>query len=410
MGTGLRKADEGVDALAELVGELRGLTLRLLEQTDHGAPANSDGEEDSAARLAGVIEQLSLLGRVQHGMLLQFLARAHETRALPGGAPTWLAKTQGLSNGRARTLTRDAKRLVSDQEISTGLIEGRFSLDAARLLARYKEAIADTILDTPRTISEAITRIETDGVTAASRQIPRLEEHLDPEQEEELFARQRARSHARVSRTEQGMYRFGMLLDYERAAYLMTALDCYSNTVIQNRHLEGTYTLPADVRTVEQIRAEAFSRMAQVFLDASDEQRGIAFAVPAILYGTLDPDRPTVETLYGDQLPASRMPKSGDSNVDLIHFDRDGQPVAVNGEAVDPGSALARLAGNTHTQRKAIALRDRRCQEPGCTRRVAWSPLRAQDIKPFKHGGLTELRNLVRYCDEHQPDAQRPAD
>ena len=407
METRLKEIDDGIDALAGLVGELRSLTLRLLEQADQDAPTSSDGDEDAAARMAAVIEQLSLLGRVQHGMLLQFLARAHETRTLPGGAPTWLAQTQGLSNGRARTMTQDAKRLISDQEISVGLTEGRFSSDATRLLARYKKAIANTILDSPRTISEAITRIETDGVTAASRHIPRLEERLDPRQEEELLTRQRVRSHARVSRTELGMYRFGMLLDYERAAYLMTAVDQYTATVIRDRHLDGTYTLPADVTTTEQVRAEAFSRMAQVFLDASDEQRGIAFTVPAILYATLDSESPTVETLYGDPLPPSRMPKPGDPGVDLIRVDRDGQPVTADGEpTADPGNAIARLAD--HTQRRALALRDRRCQHPGCDRPVAW-PLHAHRIKPFKQGGLAELKDLMLYCPEHHTAIHRPA-
>lgn len=403
----LKEIDNGIDALAGLVGELRSLTLRLLEQADQDAPPSSDGDEDAAGRMAAVIEQLSLLGRVQHGMLLQFLARAHETRNLPGGAPTWLAQTQGLSNGRARTLTQDATCLISDREISTGLTEGRFSSDATRLLARYKRAIADTILDSPRTISEAITRIETDGITAAARHIPRLEERLDPGQEEELLTRQRLRSHARVSRTELGMYRFGMLLDYERAAYLMTAVDRYTATVIRDRHLAGTYTLPADVKTTEQIRAEAFSRMAQVFLNASDEQRGIAFTVPAILYATSNSGSPTVETLYGDPLPPSRMPKPDDPGVDLIHLDRDGRPVAVDEESADHENLIARLANQT--QRKALALRDRRCQHPGCTRPVAW-PLHAPRIKSFKQGSLTELRDLILYCAEHHAAIHHPTE
>jgi hypothetical protein len=407
METRLKEIDDGIDALAELVGDLRSLTLRLLEQADQDAPPSSDGDEDGAGRMAAVIEQLSLLGRVQHGMLLQFLARAHETRTLPGGAPTWLAQTQGLSNGHARTLTQDAKRLISDREISAGLTEGRFSSDATRLLARYKKAIADTILDNPRTISQAITCIETDGITAAARRIPRLEEHLDPDQEEELLTRQRLRSHARVSRTELGMYRFGMLLDYERAAYLMTAVDCYTATVIRDHHLAGTYTLPADVNTTGQIRAEAFSRMAQVFLGASDEQRSVAFTVPAILYATLNSENPTVETLYGDALPPSRMPKPGDPGVDVIQIDSDGQPVSVGEESASPENVIARLA--THTQRKAVALRDRCCQQPGCTRPVAW-PLRAQRIKSFKQGGLTELKDLILYCAEHYTAIHGPTE
>ena len=386
--------DEELERLRALTGELRTSARRLLERVEETA----SGDKDADVYTAAAIEELSLLGRVQHGMLLQFLACARKKRSLPGGAADWLASTQCLSNGHARTLARDANRVTTNPEVIRRLTEGGLSPDATRVIARYMKAVAGTVLDTRQTITDAITCIETEGVTEAARRIPKLDERLDPEEREELLAKQRARSFARMSRTDTGMYRLGMMLDPERAAHLMTGLDRYTVAVIRGGQAEGDYVLPTDACTAEQIRAEAFVRMAQVFLSASDEQRGIKFRVPAILFATLDGDSPTVETLYGDRLPASRMPDPEDAAVDVV---------LLNGadRFVDNGNFFSRLAGLR--QRSALALRDRHCKYPGCTRQIAWS-LHTHNLRPFKPGGLTALKNLTLLCPEHHTAVHHP--
>jgi hypothetical protein len=386
--------DEELKRLRELTGELRTSARRLLERVEE----TGSGDKDTDVYTAAAIEELSLLGRVQHGMLLQFLACAGKKRSLPGGAADWLASTQCLSNGHARTLARDANRVTTNPEVIRRLTEGRLSPDATRVIARYMKAVAGTVLDTPQTITDAITCIETEGVTEASRRIPKLDERLDPEQLEELLTKQRARSYARMSRTDTGMYRLGMLLDPERAAHLMTGLDRYTVAVIRGGQAEGDYALPTDVCTAVQIRAEAFVRMAQVFLSASDEQRGIKFSVPAILYATLDEDNPTVETLYGDPLPASRMPDPEDAAVDVVLLNSASR-------SIDDGNFFSRLAGLR--QRSTLTLRDRHCKYPGCTRQIAWS-LHTHNVKSFRNGGLTALRNLTLLCPEHHTAVHRP--
>jgi hypothetical protein len=394
VGTRVEEMDGELERLRELTSELRTSARRLLECVEE----TGSGDRDTDLYTAAAIEELSLLGRVQHGMLLQFLACARKNRALPGGAGDWLAATQCLSKGHARTLARDANRVTTNPEVLRQLTEGRLSPCATRVIARYMKAVAGTVLDTPQTITDALTCIETEGVTEASRRIPKLDEQLDPEQLEELLVKQRARSFARMSRTDTGMYRLGMLLDPERAAHLMTGLDRYTVAVIRGSELEGGYELPTDVCTTVQIRAEAFVRMAQVFLSASDEQRGIKFSVPAILYATLDEDKnPTVETLYGDSLPPSRMPDPSDPAVVVL--------LKGGGRSVEEGNFFSRLANLR--QRRGVALRERHCKYPGCTRPIAWS-FHTHNVRSFKNGGLTALRNLTLLCPEHHTAVHRP--
>ena len=109
MGTRLEEMDDDIATLARLTSDVRAVGLRLLSYADQSRP----GEKAFHMRLADAVAQFSLLGRTQHGMLVQLLARAQEHRAIPGGAPAWLATSQGVSNGYARgkfePLPRDRK-------------------------------------------------------------------------------------------------------------------------------------------------------------------------------------------------------------------------------------------------------------------------------------------------------------
>lgn len=162
--------DDDIATLARLTSDVRAVGYRLLAYADQARP----GEKAFHTRLANAVAQVNLLGRTQHGMLVQLLARAQEHRAMPGGAPAWLAATQGLSNGHARTLVNDAKHLTTDHEIARQLGEGSLSPDITRLLARTLEAVADTDTETQReAVDEVMSQIQAKGVTHAAKLIPK---------------------------------------------------------------------------------------------------------------------------------------------------------------------------------------------------------------------------------------------
>ncbi|MDQ3454315.1 MAG: HNH endonuclease [Actinomycetota bacterium] len=53
----------------------------------------------------------------------------------------------------------------------------------------------------------------------------------------------------------------------------------------------------------------------------------------------------------------------------------------------------------TPAQRTAPAVRDKHCQAPGCARPPQWCD--AHHLKPWYHGGRTDLNNLILLCRRH---------
>ena len=62
-------------------------------------------------------------------------------------------------------------------------------------------------------------------------------------------------------------------LDAERATTVRTALDTQVSTWLRTRQYDGKDLVPEDVTTTEQLTAQAFTRLAEVFLAATDKQR-----------------------------------------------------------------------------------------------------------------------------------------
>jgi hypothetical protein len=324
---------EALECLRRLSGELRTTAAWLFERIDAAGP----GDPDANSCMKAAIEALSLLGRVQHGTLTQFLARAHQNRALPGGVPAFLAATQGVSHGRARSLVEDAQRITVQPEINQYLAEGRLSPEGTRVVARTLKAVIGMKAETQRqAVVDAMETIEAKGVTEANRQIPRFEEKSESGSLEDIIARQRLRSFARMTVLDHGACRFDILLDGERALRMRAALDAFDLRV-RRRQSVGLAIVPGDVRTAEQIAAEAFTRLAEVFLNSSNEKREAGFRVPTLLYGTLDVPNPVAETIYGDRLPGSILPQPDDPATDVVLFDREGRVVSLNGDPIDGG-------------------------------------------------------------------------
>jgi hypothetical protein len=92
------------------------------------------------------------------------------------------------------------------------------------------------------------------------------------------------------------------------------------------------------------------------------------------------------------------MPDPEDAAVDVVLLNSASR-------SIDDGNFFSRLAGLR--QRSTLTLRDRHCKYPGCTRQIAWS-LHTHNVKSFRNGGLTALRNLTLLCPEHHTAVHRP--
>jgi hypothetical protein len=140
----------------------------------------------------------------------------------------------------------------------------------------------------------------------------------------------------------------------------------------------------------EQIYAQVVTRLAEVFLAASPEQRSAQFNPPVLYTAPLDADDSELATsVYGGLVPRSAITEPTDPGAHLLHT-RDGEPVLLDGEEIDR-EPTARLA--SAAQRTALAFRDRHCTYPGCTRPPTWS-LHAHHKTSYRDGGPTTVKNL----------------
>ena len=393
MEAGLKDMDDDIATVARLISELRLVGPRLLAAADQRRP----GEKAFQMRLANALAHLSLLGRTQHGVFVQLLARAQEHRAVPGGAPAWLATTQGLSNGHARTLANDAKHLATHPEIAGHLTEGSLSPDATRVLARTVKALVDADTDTQRAaVGEVVAEIHTKGVTQAAKLIPLLEKKVKPRGAEEILAMQRARSYARVTELDDGAHRYHMLLDAERSTHVNAALETYAAHAYRRRQCGDVEALPAHVHTTEQVAAHAFTRLAVTFL-SSTRLRGEAASESTVVGIGLDAaDRRTDAAPVAPDT-AYVVPGIDAHRADDTPLGTDEQPASLR-ERPGGSRGLRRLTGRL--QRPAFTSTGHPCRVPDCNGSTAWH-LHPQYTRWLRSGGLAELKSLIHYCPDH---------
>ena len=352
-----------------------------------------------------VLEAAELVGRCEqarHGQLIQLLGQAERVKGHRAGVKAWVATHLDVSEGKARGIAQAAKRIGALPELAGPLSSGQVGADTVRALSRTVKAVQGSGQDRAAVLAATLETARHDGVGAANRRVRVLEHTIDPGSSQELLAKQRAKSFARVIELEDGMCRLDILLDPIRATTIRAALDQTAADWIRQRQFDGVDPIPADVRSTEQIYAQAVVRFAEVFLNASPEQRGAQFNTPALYTTPLDGDDLAV-SVYGGLVPRAAITQPTDPNAHLLHT-KDGQPVLLDGEEIDREPA-ARLA--SPAQRTALAYRDRHCTHPGCMRPPTWS-LHAHHTIPFASGGATTVKNMSLLCSEHHTLTHHP--
>ena len=352
-----------------------------------------------------VLEAAEVVGRCEqarHGQLIQLLGQVERVRAHRAGVKAWVATHLDVSEGKARGIAQAAKRIGALPELAESLSSGQIGADTVRALSRTVKAIEGSGHDQGVALAATLETAQSEGVGAANRRVRVLEHTIDPGSSEERLVKQRAKSFARVIELEDGMCRFDILLDPIRATTVRAALDQTAADWIRQRQFDGVDPIPADVRSTEQIYAQAVVRFAEVFLDASPEQRGAQFTTSVLYTTPLDGDELAV-SVYGTLVPRTAITQPTDPNAHLLHT-RNDQPVLLDGEEIDREPA-ARLA--SPAQRMALAFRDRHCTFPGCTRPPTWS-LHAHHTIPFGKGGATTVKNMSLLCSEHHTLTHHP--
>ena len=370
------------------LGSITGAVWDLLDRTREAEPG---GDEGAAGEVRDGIIEVGRAAQTLNGLLLALVAQGDRLGVARGGIGPWLATVLDVTEGRARGLAQDARILATVPQLERELCSGRAGQDSVRALARTVKAVRRTGLDPAVEVAETLRVAREQGARAGLERVRALEEHTDPGSIEQRHAQQRERSYARIAITPDGeMHRCEILLDPVRGAVVQAAVELQVAEMIRARQFDGTETVPQDVRTTEQMNAEAITRMAQVFLDAPAEQRAARFSLPTLAVTVQDPASDEIpagcaRTAFGALIPARVLPKQGDPRRHELVVQ--GQSGVWNGVAVDR-DPRARLA--SPEQRGFLAWRDRHCRYPGCDRPVTFA-LHAHHGTPYAQGGLTTV-------------------
>ena len=358
------------------------------------------GDRESADVLLDVAEVVGRCEQARHGQLIQVLGQVERVGGRRVGLRSWIAARLDVSDGRARAMAQAAARIGAVPELAVSLSSGRVGADTVRALARTVKAVAGSGQDQVAALAETLQVAKRDGVGAANRRVRVLEHTIDPGSSEELLNKQRVKSFARVVELEGGMCRFDVLLDPVRATTVRCALDQQVADWIRQRQFDGAEVLPGDVRSTDQLYAQAVTRLAEVFLDAPPARRGAKFTANILYTTPLNEQDGLAESVYGAMVPRSAITGPTDPKAQILHH-VDGEPVLLDGEVIDrdPAARLASVA-----QRTAMAFRDRHCTYPGCTRPPTWS-LHAHHKTPYRNGGPTTVKNMSLLCPEHHTEA-----
>jgi hypothetical protein len=397
----------GAEALrAELAAlvEANAVVERRIEAILDLARAVGGGDREGAGVVLEAAEVVGRCEQARHGQLIQLLGQAERMAAHRAGLKAWVATHLDVGDGKARGIAQAAKRIGALPELAGPLSSGKVGADTVRVLARTAKAVVGSGRDQAAELAATLETAQSEGVGAANRRVRVLEHTIDPAGSEELLARQRAKSFMRVVELDDGMCRFEALLDPIRATTLRAALDQLTADWIRRRQFDGAAPIPADVRSTEQISAQALVRLAEVFLTTDPEQRDAPFT-PQVLYTAEldDAENGLAETVYGAQVPRCAITEPTHPNAHLLHT-KNGEPVLLDAEVIDREPA-ARLA--SPAQRTALAFRDRHCTYPGCSRPPTWS-LHAHHTIPYRHGGATVVKNLSLLCSGHHTLTHHP--
>jgi hypothetical protein len=390
---GIGQIAAGLDLIADAVGE-------IVQGAREVEPAK---DEPVGELVRAGIERLGQVAQAVHGQLLMLLAEGDRLGIAPGGIGPWLATVLDCTEGRARMLAEDARTLASVPEWEAEVCSGRIGQDTLRAMARTVKATRKSDLRPVQEVGETLRVARERGAKAGLERVRVLEERVRPGTVEQRHAGQRERSFARIGAVGDGeMCRFEVLLDALRGAILLAAIEVQTSAFIRARQLKEGELVAEDVRTTEQMNAEAITRLAQVFLDAPAEQRGTAFSVPTLAVTMQDPAAtdPVVPagcavTAYGALIPAAALPQEGDPRCKILHVE--GETGTLDGESVDR-DPTARLA--SPAQRLYLTWRDRSCRYPGCDRPITYG-LNAHHKTSYGQGGETTVRNMVLYCSQH---------
>jgi Domain of unknown function (DUF222)/HNH endonuclease len=306
-------------------------------------------------------------------------------------AAAWLASTYKVGWGAARESVRLARGLEEMPDTREAVEAGELSVSAVKVLVATREVDPQAFGRCEKELVEAA-RIHSTGelnrVTAFWRQAVEREAAL--EGEEKLRAQRRL--HA--STTFLGMVRLDGDLDPETGEALLTALRAVLDA-------EARSSVEDDDRTPAQRRADALGEIFRQWLDLGSRP-SVGGEKPHLTV-TVDPE--TLRDGAGTRSEADHIGPIDPAVARRLACDASIRRVIMAG-ASEPLDVGRRTPVVPPAMRRALIVRDRHCQFPGCDRPATWCD--GHHVKHWADGGPTALWNLKLLCRRHHRMVHRP--
>jgi hypothetical protein len=352
---------------------------------DDGGP-----EQLSSSALRDDLRWFAMQQRALEAMSARWLAEL-DRREQQGpedelrGCARWLCDELKLTSNAAYSQVRTARALDQELRLTAGALRrGEISAQHVGVIRRANEQVLKTSLSPASVESELVFAAKQMDPFELERHWKQMRYQADQEAAVEAEEEQRQRSWLSLRQTWWGTYRVEGELDAETGATLKTAFQA-----IMGRRARD------DERTPMQRRAAAIGELARWRLDAGDLPER----------GGEKPHLMLVADLATLRLePGSRMaqldwgPRVTGQTARRIAEDASITPVLVDGA----GTVLhvgRRSRAVPAPVRRALNLRDQRCQGPGCT--MPPELCTPHHLVHFADGGSSTLPNLVLRCSYH---------
>lgn len=327
-------------------------------------------------------KQFELLRRVITQLEIQASRRLAEIDRRQAYASDGYTSTTAYLKHRCRTAAGRAKRQVGDaralstMERTRHLAEdGRLSPDQVRRLIAARESQPDHFDDHEATLCDVALGLE--SVTDLDKALAYWIQAVCDPPTDGWPAEQRARTHAFVSRTFEGMVKLDALFDAETGAEVIETIRAATPPP------PGPDEPPAGLA----------NRQAQALADLILGGRQSSTRPAVIVHVNADTVARRGHTLaeIGDHvLTANRVEQvTCDSTIRRVVF-------GPTSEVLDVGRAR-RLVSDP--MRQAIIARDRRCRFPGCDRPPQWCD--THHIVHWSMGGRTAVDACILLCRRH---------
>jgi hypothetical protein len=325
-------------------------------------------EEQRARELIAERHQIDMLELAWSRKAAEFAQTEYWDAAGSVSAVDWLRHNCNLNETAASDRLAVGKRIDSLEETEQSMTQGKIGFAHLATMVRTAEAVGEAFE-------------ESKLLKEAERNSPGrffyLCRHYRHSKDKEKYAADQAaeveRRYLQLTRTEAGWYLISGSLDSIGGAAVRNALEPLARKSGEHDH-----------RNEERRQADALVELAtlqtqtQINVTSSLETLlGLAGAPAAEMDFSLPISSTTVERL------------ACDSNVTRFLLDSESQ-------VIDVGRSKRVVSG---TVRRALEVRDRHCQWPGCDRPAKLSV--AHHVVHWIHGGTTDLDNLVLLCHRH---------